>query len=1240
MSSKPTLIKCALLGDTHLNLAKRTDEARRVAEWIRDDAKARGVDLFGFAGDVMDGPMAEPDRAWLQGYLRSCADIAPVVVVPGNHDSRYSLERFASREGALHLETKYPIIVEPGADVHVVETFNGDIAVAGVAFPWRSEILARIGNVAVEDADRIAEDALRQVFLGMGVRVRELGLPTVALVHAAIRGSKLSDDQPARPLGLEIPAEDLAQVGASFYAVGHIHAKNEFSFGNAKIWTPTSPFFNDYGEAKHIKGYIWLELDPSIVNAEDDLSCYVTSVERVPTPVTPMILFEDKWTFDALGGIWSFATPFPDVQDADVRFRFVFSKEHEKSAKAAAEVVAGLMREHGAINVTLDPVPEPAIRSRIPELAAATTLEQKAELYRESTNAVVGDDERKILDGMVQEIQEELAQEGVSFGVQSRAVPTLKRIRGKGWLCFPEEFDIDIQRLGDLTAIVAPNESGKSLWMSLAGPGLLYGDTPNRGSLDDLSRARDAFIEGTFDMDGKEYTLGQVSNAMVKTNKGHVNLTSGGKPVLQKAGRREYSEWVAKHLLPWNQYLSLLFHSGSEDDGGRKINIIDMKDGARTELMLKVLGIEFYELIAQTARDRSSDASKRLGEAKARISELDHGQTVEYWSEEIARLRDVTRTSEAEVTAREKTLSDLRARNSGIDKEWSEYDAKVGQRKGLETKLAQLRESLVDINTRIGNNREVVDQADAIRDAHVEVDSLQQQLDNLQKMDRDLTVAESKIVNILELATQEYQSQELIKKGLLKEIAALNAVYATKASVQSTIDSIPEFEAAVRECEVDRDGALKEYEEVQAQGMSTAGGRVEFLRDGLRYISGGNADDPSEYAGQVLVADDGAVKGAADRPKLLAQAKAAWQQREQRAKEATEQLERLRREAEKMPVIVEAGKRVADLEESVRACEKELEAISLNIEAKTAEFGSCSKRIAANDKQATEVSTEIGKLKPLAARLGVLNSAEARLEELNKQQATIAADIELADEMARELALLSKPPAPVDLREHEQALSSLREAAQGVRSRLAMAESGLEDANKRSERRAGLKADADRFLQRVDRWTRIAREFGVDGLQKEEISNCGGELTSIVNELLRAGGDMDHTVDIRTERPHSRESRMIPCFEILVSDSRIDGGAPKEARRLSGYGQTVIGKALAMAMTRVGCERAGIQSCTIWFDELCGTATPDNAVRIIGMVRHFAKCLNAKIFFVDQDPNIQALADSQLFIESGRLRVA
>jgi DNA repair exonuclease SbcCD nuclease subunit len=254
------IITAALSGDMHVNVPKREEEAQRIAYWMLDDWRSRGVHFIGIAGDLVDGPMTERQRAWLIEYLVQCSYVAPVVVIEGNHEVVLALRNAVGRFRDVRRPGLYPIIVEDAAGVHVVETTAGKLAVACVSYPRKAQLLAAVGPASNEEADAIAGQALQDLFRGLGTRVRELGLPTVALVHGTIAGSKISEEQPDRPLGLEMSPIDLEQIEADFYCVGHIHLEQSWNTASAVIATPGCPFFCDWGEAKYNKSYLLVEL--------------------------------------------------------------------------------------------------------------------------------------------------------------------------------------------------------------------------------------------------------------------------------------------------------------------------------------------------------------------------------------------------------------------------------------------------------------------------------------------------------------------------------------------------------------------------------------------------------------------------------------------------------------------------------------------------------------------------------------------------------------------------------------------------------------------------------------------------------------------------------------------------------------------------------------------------------------------------------------------------------------------
>jgi DNA repair exonuclease SbcCD ATPase subunit len=173
--------------------------------------------------------------------------------------------------------------------------------------------------------------------------------------------------------------------------------------------------------------------------------------------------------------------------------------------------------------------------------------------------------------------------------------------------------------------------------------------------------------------------------------------------------------------------------------------------------------------------------------------------------------------------------------------------------------------------------------------------------------------------------------------------------------------------------------------------------------------------------------------------------------------------------------------------------------------------------------------------------------------------------------------------------------------------------------------------------EQVSNWTALGQHLGKDGLQKEEVSAAGPQLTEITNNLLRTAGDTRHTVSIETERLHSNKKQMIPCLDIMVFDSVEQ--ISKESRRLSDAGKVLVGEPFSLALVVLGCQRAGIKSPTIFRDEATGVMDVANSGFYIGMLRGFAEMLDAHVLFISQNPAMWDLADSRVFIEAGKLRL-
>lgn len=1247
-----TTIKFGLSGDVHVNLPKRSDEAWRIAWWMLEDWKARGVHLIGISGDLVDGPMTERERARLIEYGDACAQVAPLVICDGNHEIEMALRNaLGGRSG------KYPIIVEDGAAVHVVETTAGSVAIACVSFPKKAKILAVAGPRSDEDIDAIAGKALQDVFRGIGVKIRALGLPSIGLVHGAIKGSKISsDDQPDRPLGMDIDIADLALMNCDFTSVGHIHAANKYSWNDRIIAaTPTCPFYSDYGEAKHQKGYILAEIRDVFDNPheriDEGLNPWKVAWERIPTPAVPMILFEANYSTEDQGFVWLNGPTVTHeglvhpagaglegdesetVRGADIRFRFHCAADQRKAAGVAASEYADKLFASGAVNVKLEEVVTPTTKARIPGLSKAISLWHKMFLYWKSIDFKPTEDRRAALKECLNTLLDEAAAAGLGMGTAGRAAPMLKRIRGKGFLKLPGEFDIDFGPLGDLTTIVAPNESGKTILLQLMSAGVMYGSTPTRGSLDDLSIAKDSFIEATFEMGGAEYVLTQNCNGMSRS--GSVGLTKNGVPELSKAGRAEYKkDWADKWLLPDTVYNAVICQSGTT-------SVIDLKEGPRVELLLRVLGLETYEVLAESARKRSAVITTELAQIKAKIEELRDRATLEFYQEEVNRHTADLRTAEEELRLGEITLADLRSKNNAVLKAQGEYDAVVALRKDLEARVVGLDQRITETNRKLTNNRTVVGEADQIRAAVETTATLQAHLTTLQAREIGIRAAQQDAHTKWAASNAALQHLNEKLESLRNVVRENEQLLAQKEAVLLAVQMEQERTKEISRLNTEIARYRNEIDTIQTDSTSVKDRRIDGLRGGYKSI----IDDPMQVmvtlAEQKLEDDDSIEAEAIGYPAHLLECR---EQIRILTAEANTQGIALRANtalAGRLPDVEAAEARLAKANEDVVATQATIDAI--DVVAERAAVDSHGNWSLAIGREIEITKGEMEGYKPYIKKAGPLAQAEARIEELtatlgdlNDDREKVYADMCDATDKINDAG--GTRPVALNLHEYEDAVSLARTRAQSYQGFLTAAQSSLKTVEDKAVRRAELTAQIKGLESQQADWMLLGLHLGKDHLQKAEISDSGPQLTAITNDLLRLAGDTRHTVSIETEKLHSNKKQMIPTLDINVFDS--EEGLTKESRRLSDAGKVIVGWPFGLALIVLGCERLGIKGPTIFIDEATGPCDVVNGPRCASMLRHFAERLQSQVVYIAQQPEIQAFADATIRIDEGVVTVS
>lgn len=232
-------------------------------DWLVGLAAEGGADAILVSGDLYDRALPPVDAVRLADEaLARLADVAPVVVIPGNHDSaaRLSFGSGLLERAGLYLRTDIARIGEPvlldGLAIYPIPYLEPDVARPVL------EVQAR-GHAAVLGA---AMDCVRD-----DVALRP-GLRSVVLAHAFVAGAEPSESERDLSVGgaASVPAATFA--GVDYVALGHIHAPQRVGVNGRYAGSPLAFSFS---EARHAKSVALVDLGPDGAPEVELVACPV-----------------------------------------------------------------------------------------------------------------------------------------------------------------------------------------------------------------------------------------------------------------------------------------------------------------------------------------------------------------------------------------------------------------------------------------------------------------------------------------------------------------------------------------------------------------------------------------------------------------------------------------------------------------------------------------------------------------------------------------------------------------------------------------------------------------------------------------------------------------------------------------------------------------------------------------------------------------------------------------------------
>lgn len=320
------------LGVSVRNRSRAQDHEAAIAE-IVDIARAARPDLIVHTGDLFDGhrpPMADFGRAIVA--LRDLGEIAPVVVLSGNHDSAAALDVLAMAVGdtvpdAVEAGTYDPltpgdhrihILARPttaakGAVATYASAAGVDIRLAALPFVHANRVLKAFDQLS--EANTTYTDKLREIVNLLTKTVTSGFDPgrqvAVFASHVHVTEAALSSERTVHVSSDY--ATDAGHLPAeyAYLAFGHIHVPQPVAGGRGRY--AGSILEVDFGEEGETKQVVVVDLEPGRPSRQHSIELHrARRLRRVRSPLSELAGLAPELGRDVVEVT---VTPEPDGND-------------------------------------------------------------------------------------------------------------------------------------------------------------------------------------------------------------------------------------------------------------------------------------------------------------------------------------------------------------------------------------------------------------------------------------------------------------------------------------------------------------------------------------------------------------------------------------------------------------------------------------------------------------------------------------------------------------------------------------------------------------------------------------------------------------------------------------------------------------------------------------------------------------------------------------------------------------
>jgi len=298
-------MKIAHIADLHC-CREHTEEALASLHFFAEYIKKTPVDMVCISGDTWDASMLNTEASGFNRFtdaIRYIADIAPIAMIYGtpSHDTDGSLEIFRKitcknnitilEPGQAYFLTNDNYIYSEAEANRLYDKNKRKAIIFGIPEPRKKYLLAD-NSAGKDETEEAIRNAMHKICFLLGAKRRDYkSLPCVVLYHGDVSGSLLQNDQTIeRGTGISITVDELSDISANYYALGHIHKPQQVN--NLPAYYAGSIYPKNFGET-HKAGFNIAE-----VRYVDNHNEYITIVDRVDFPHPENIKIEttiDEW---------------------------------------------------------------------------------------------------------------------------------------------------------------------------------------------------------------------------------------------------------------------------------------------------------------------------------------------------------------------------------------------------------------------------------------------------------------------------------------------------------------------------------------------------------------------------------------------------------------------------------------------------------------------------------------------------------------------------------------------------------------------------------------------------------------------------------------------------------------------------------------------------------------------------------------------------------------------------------